>query len=989
MDEVEWARGVWAECFADSLGTNPLIESLPSERDSNAKITLPGMVAVLKRQRADELPYLELQDAALQATCSAGRAVPRPVHQQAHHLADGYLARLLTWVDGVPWAEVEVCADQLTLLGQLIADVDLSLADLPLSPEDCRILDRDFRWNMLQAADLIPALDLILDPQLRTTCASVLQEFGEHHLPTLQSMPWQVIHNDANDYNVIVRPDGSLGLIDFGDIVRAPRVVGLATAAAYAATRLANPARDVCSLIRGYHSRTALRPDELALLGGLIQVRLVMSVLNAAEQSAADPGNDYLLISQGVVPRTLAQLRAEDGRLTWFRFRDACGYDPNPVGQEIRQHLATVARRAQVIPMPERAERLGIVDWSATGSDPTTTDGLRALAEAHGFEVLLGRYGEERSIYADAAFDPHGASARTVHLGLDLFAPAGSPVYAPLDGTIEAFADNHQWLDYGPVIVLRHQTTSGTPFWTLMGHLSRESLANWQVGRQVQAGEQIATIGTEEENVGWPPHVHLQVLTDLCGMGLDVYGVAPRDEVSLWRGISPNPALLLGLGPGLDAHAPSPPAQLRAERSVRLSANLSLNYTSPVQVVRGAGAYLYDDRGRRYLDLVNNVAHVGHANPYVNARATEQADRLNTNTRYLHQTIIEYARNLAATLPDPLSVVFFVNSGSEANDLAIRLARAHTGSRGWLCLRHAYHGHTAAVIDVSPYKFLGPGGSGTPPQVRVAELPDAKGGAHRGPGAGAAYARDFATILGSLDEPLAGFICEGIVSSAGQVVLADGFLPAAYQQVRDAGGVCIADEVQIGMGRVGSHFWGFEVRGVVPDIVTMGKPIGNGHPLAAVVTTPQIASSFHNGMEYFNTFGGNPVSMAIGQAVLDVVQMQRLQSHAEQVGAYLRAGVTELARRHPLIADVRGHGLFIGVELLDEDGNPATAQMAWLLEDARDQGVFLSSDGPGSNVLKIKPPMVLQQADVDLFLEVLDGSLTRLTQLGSPGTVRS
>jgi len=783
----------------------------------------------------------------------------------------------------------------------------------------------------------------------------------------------QPIHNDANDYNVVVSHSGELGLIDFGDMVAAPRIVGLATAAAYAATRVPVPARDICALIRGYHQHVPLNTDELEVLGGLIQVRLAMSVINAAVQSAADPMNSYLTISQDVVPRTLRQLRSGDARLIWYRFRDACGYDPNPRGREIRQHLTMASPRSQVIAIPDDPARIGTLDWSVgrTGS-PTTVEDLESYGRAHDFAVLLGRYGEERDIYRDAAFDPLGDSARTVHLGLDLFCPSGTPVFAPLDGVIEAFADNHKWLDYGPVVTLRHQTSMGTPFWTLMGHLSRESMDGWEMGRQVRAGEQIATIGTPEENVGWPPHVHLQVLTDLCGMGLDVYGVAPRDEVSLWRGISPNPALLLGIDAGLDAHAPAPTAQIRSQRAVRLAANLSLNYRSPLQITRGNGAYLYDVQGRPYLDLVNNVAHVGHSHPYVNARAAEQAERLNTNTRYLHDIIVEYGRNLAATFPDPLSVLFFVNSGSEANDLAIRLARAHTRARGWISLRHAYHGHTASVIDISPYKFLGPGGSGAPGYVRVAELPDAFRGPHRGPGAGTAYARDLAHTLDSLDEPLAAFICEGIVSTAGQVTLADGFLVEAYRMVRQSGGICIADEVQIGMGRVGSHFWGFELHGVTPDIVTMGKPIGNGHPLAAVVTTPQIAASFHNGMEYFNTFGGNPVSMAIGQAVLDVVQQQRLQLHANEVGNYLRSGVTLLARRHPMIADVRGHGLFIGVELLHEDGRPATQATALLLERAKERGVLLSSDGPASNVLKIKPPLVSQIPDVDFFLEVRD-----------------
>ena len=325
-----------------------------------------------------------------------------------------------------------------------------------------------------------------------------------------------------------------------------------------------------------------------------------------------------------------------------------------------------------------------------------------------------------------------------------------------------------------------------------------------------------------------------------------------------------------------DAHPGLGGAEIIRQREVRLSRNLSLNFREPLHIVSGEGAYLYDADGRAYLDLVNNVAHVGHANPYVVQAGTRQMGILNTNTRFLHDAIVEYARGLVATLPDPLSVVFLVNSGSEANDLAIRIAQAHTGARGWLTLRHAYHGHTASVVEISPYKFLGRGGLGTPPHVRIVDLPGQPGGV------------DVAAALASLDQPLAAFIAEGIMSTAGQVTLPAGFLAEAYDVTRAAGGVCVADEVQIGLGRVGDAFWGFQLHGVVPDIVTMGKPLGNGHPLAAVVTTPSIAASFHNGMEYFNTFGGNPVSAAIGQAVLDVVLDSRLQAHARDLGGYLQ-----------------------------------------------------------------------------------------------------
>ena len=549
--------------------------------------------------------------------------------------------------------------------------------------------------------------------------------------------------------------------------------------------------------------------------------------------------------------------------------------------------------------------------------------------------------------------------------------PAGTQVFAPLDGVIEVFNNNSTKLDYGPVIILRHKTNDSIPFWTLYGHLSLDSMPDWQVGKVIKAGELIGRMGKEEENVGWPPHTHFQLLTDLCGMGIDIYGVAPQDEIALWRGISLNPNLILGINSGTDAHAQLSSKSIRSERRVVLSQNLSLNFKNPLNIVRGEGAYLFDENGRSYLDLVNNVAHVGHGNPRVVAAAAKQMAALNTNSRYLHQSIIEYGKALTSTLPDPLSVIFFVNSGSEANDLAIRLARAHTKAKGVVALRHGYHGHTQSVVEISPYKFLGKGGDGPPSHVGVAELPDIFRGRYTSPDATAKYLSNLKKTITGLKQPLSAFFSESIVSTAGQIVLPDGYLKSAFKMARQAGGVCVADEVQIGLGRVGDKFWGFELHDVVPDIVTMGKPLGNGHPLAAVVTTAEIANSFNNGMEYFNTFGANPVSAAIGQAVLEVVYDERLQLNAKEIGAYLMAGVAQLAKSNDLIADIRGHGLFIGVEFMLDEKTPATEKVADLMEYALSKGVLLSCDGPDNNVLKIKPPMIINKQDVDLFLNVL------------------
>jgi 4-aminobutyrate aminotransferase-like enzyme len=400
---------------------------------------------------------------------------------------------------------------------------------------------------------------------------------------------------------------------------------------------------------------------------------------------------------------------------------------------------------------------------------------------------------------------------------------------------------------------------------------------------------------------------------------------------------------------------------LEARRRL-LGRNLSIAYEKPLNIVRGEMQYLFDDEGRRYLDAYNNVAHVGHCHPKVVAAGQEQMALLNTNTRYLNDLIIRYAERLTATLPEPLSVCYFVNSGSEANELALRLARAHTKARDLIVLEHAYHGNTTTLIDISPYKHDGPGGDGPPAWVHKAPLPTTKDDAQ------------MVVNLATQWKPLCGFIAESMPSVAGQIILADGYLKNVYDAVRAAGGVCIADEVQTGLGRIGTHFCAFEKYGVVPDIVVLGKPIGNGHPIGAVITTPDIAGSFDNGMEFFSTFGGNNVSCAIGLAVLEVVQEEKLQSHALQVGEHLLSGLRDLQQRHEIIRDVRGSGLFLGVEL--RNGNaPATSEANRIVNRMREHGILFGTDGPSHNVLKIRPPMPFSIEDADLLISTLAETL--------------
>ena len=425
------------------------------------------------------------------------------------------------------------------------------------------------------------------------------------------------------------------------------------------------------------------------------------------------------------------------------------------------------------------------------------------------------------------------------------------------------------------------------------------------------------------------------------------------------------------------------PADEILERRRRfLSGALSLSHDPPLHIVRGEGAYLYDVDGRRYLDCVNNVAHVGHCHPRVVEAACRQMGELNTNTRYLHPAILEYAERLTGTLPEPLRVCFFVNSGSEAGELALRLARAHTGRREVVAVEGAYHGNTSSLVEISPYKFSGPGGSGKPEHVEVVPTPDPYRALLTGSeqDMGELYAAEVRRAVRRMaDEgrPPGAFFVEPLLSTPGYIVPPPGYLGLAFQAIREAGGVCVADEVQTGFGRVGSAFWGFHTEDAIPDIVTMGKPMGNGHPVGAVVTTPEVARSFETGMEWFSTFGGNPVSCTVGLAVLAVIEDEGLLQNALDVGSHLETSLRKLMADHEPVGDVRGMGLFLGVELVAdrETKEPAPELADRVVARARDRGVLLGTDGRWDNVLKIKPPMVFSRDDADRLVEVLDEAL--------------
>ena len=415
------------------------------------------------------------------------------------------------------------------------------------------------------------------------------------------------------------------------------------------------------------------------------------------------------------------------------------------------------------------------------------------------------------------------------------------------------------------------------------------------------------------------------------------------------------------------------------QRKRILSPSLCLSYNEPLHIIKGRRQYLYDADGNEFLDATNNIQHVGHCHPKVIETTLKQLKRLNTNTRYLDETILDYASLLIQKMPNKLDKVFFTNSGSESNDLALRLARNYLQNNETIVLDGAYHGHLTSLIEVSPYKYNGPGGFKPPGNVHALPIPDPFRGKYRGKDSGRKYAEEMNATLKRIKIPPT-FLSESIMGCGGQLIPPEGFMKKAYKLVKANKGLCIADEVQIGFGRMGDVFWGFESQNVVPDIVSLGKSIGNGHPLSVVITTKEIADRFNNGMEYFNSYGGNPVSCAIGKAVLEIIEEEELQKNAREVGIGLLKMLQELERKHEQIGDVRGKGLFLGVEIMEgsDYSQPSKEIANTIVNKMKDSGILLSTDGPDHNVIKIKPPMVFNFQNACQLAETLDRILLKI-----------
>ncbi len=990
----------WQGILRDEYGIKAALKPLDGEYDLNFMVSTSGGAGyVLKVMRPGcDAGLVEMQCAALDhiRQRAPNVAVPQviPTNSGAFYcqVSDPKGTKRQVWLQermaGVCYAEFEPKSlDLIRQLGCQIGGMDAALVDFQHP-----YLARNFKWKLPAGGWISDHLDVIEDADRKSALQEIAADFAAV-CPALRSMPSVAIHNDVNNYNILVTPSLTspslvTGLIDLGDMTSSPRICDLAIAGAYVVLDHPKPAAALAALVKGYHTKHPLSAIEADLIWPLLRMRLAVSVVNSAVEAMDNPGDPYVTISQAPAWRFLQRTDINAG-LVRARLRTACGLPATDGAVSVPAYLDNERGKfAQLFGFDLSEAPMGplSVAHSTTPRNPfdLPLDEARLVGQKYedSGKAWLGFYGEPRLIYTAEAFrnGPWKASnRRTVHLGVDVFAPAGSELFAPLDGVVEVVENRTDHLDYGGVVILRHKTPDGAPFYTLYGHLDPEALEQLKTGDRVTRGDSFCRLGDASQNGGWSPHVHFQLALTTDGMGHDWPGVGDPDEMELWGAICPNPAALLNLPDEKVAYQPQDKSAILADRQAHFGPNVKLSYTDPVMFLRGWRHHLFDEWGRPYLDAYNNVPHVGHAHPRIQVAAADQLLRINSNTRYLHPSQTAFATKILSKMPEPLSVCFFVNSGTEANELALRLARAHAGGKDMITPDHGYHGNTTGAIDISAYKFNKPGGVGQADWVHLVEVADEYRGSFRrdDPDRAAKYAGLVDRALADISNrggKLAGWICETFPSVGGQIIPPAGYLAEVYQKIRAAGGVCIADEVQTGLGRLGDYYFAFEQQQALPDIVVLGKPIGNGHPLGVLVTTPEIAKSFAQGPEYFSTFGGSTLSCRMGKEVLDIVDDEGLQDNAARMGRVLLDGLRGLQDKHAVIGDVRGIGLFVGVELVTSRATlePATGIADYVLNRMREERILIGTEGPDANILKIRPPLTIDAEDIGMLVETLD-----------------
>ncbi len=883
--------------------------ALPSERDQNFHLRTDRGELVLKVAGPSESDaVLDLQDRAL--AWIAGRDPSLPVPRLVAKSADGR-TRLLTYLPGTILAEAAPRDPALlSRAGNLLGRLDVALAGFAHPAA----AGRDLAWNPERAGDVIGRhAGAIADPARRELVGHFTRLFESSVRPRLPALPRSVIHNDANDYNLLVGAPTAApgerpitGILDFGDMVEAWTVCELSVAVAYAIFGQADPLAAAKRVVGGYHAARPLSEAELEAVWPLAALRLCTSVCLSAHRRTAEPDNAYLLVSEAPAWEALARMREVHPRFAHYVLRNACGLPPCPQTPAIEAWLAANRREMGRV-VDADLSRAVVFDLSISSpefrtpaetlSTATMTPRLFTRMREAGTPVGIGRYDEARLVYGGDAFAGSAGEhpeRRTVHIAVDLFMEPGSPVFAPLPGRVHAVRDNAARFDYGPTVILEHAPEGAPRFYTLYGHLTPDSLAGLAPGAPVSRGQRIGSIGAPPGNGDWPPHVHFQIVTDMLDRDGDFHGVGSASERAVWLSLSPDPNLVLAL-PGSPFRAPSEdPARIREERRRRLGPSLSLAYRAPLEIVRGAGTFLYDHTGRAFLDMVNNVAHVGHAHP----RVVEAGAAADDGPEHQH------------AIPAPVDRALRRTSRRDAAGAAVRLllrvlrergqrARASPGARAH---RPARGGRRRGRL---PRQHAGPRRR-QPVQVRRARA----AAAGRRTCASSRCRTTTAACIAAKTRRAPGSSRrtspkraprssgDGLARSSARACCP----AAARSSCRPATSprptgtrARPAPSASPTRSRSASAAWAAASgasrrRASCPTSSRWASRSATATRSRAVVTTPEIAAAFANGMEYFNTFGGNPVSCEIGLAVLDVIRDERLQERA------LRRGRTPAGR---------------------------------------------------------------------------------------------
>jgi 4-aminobutyrate aminotransferase-like enzyme/Ser/Thr protein kinase RdoA (MazF antagonist) len=951
----------------DAFGFVGTVTELGSNQDRNFLVGVDGARYVLRISNPAFSPAeLAAQDAAMAHLQHAGLDVPIVIegldgelHQFVEVHEQTLIARLLTFVEGEPLAADDVLSlAQVRALGDASATIAAGLADFTHPG-----MDRVTQWDLRVASEVVYALiGHVASAGKRAAVGAATERARARVDPVRGGLRIQAIHGDITDDNV-VRAEGEgssavTGVIDFGDVAEGWLVAELA--ATCASVLHHNHARplDVLDAIAAFTERVTLTDQEIVALWPLVVFRTAVLVVSGEQQVALDGDNEYAdenRRSEWVAFETATRLDFDEMEaLIAWRVRDAHSPETDPIGEY-----------ALVAELPAAAQLdLSVTSLAFDGGswlDPGI-DRQLASAMCDTFGAATTRYGEYR--LTRAALDTAGEVA-TLALGVELYLPPGTPVIAPVDGAIREADD---------AVVL---VAADYDVW--MTGLDRASRGD----ELVIAGQVIGIVasGAAPDEPGDATTTDVACLTVHVSRARGTrppFFVRPSTE-ALWRRVCPDPSGLLGIPVAAAEWATDALLESRDATFARVQEHY---YEHPPQIERGWRHHLIDVRAQTYVDMVNNVSGVGHAHPRLVEAVADQWSLLNTNSRFHYAELARFTSRLAELAPDPLDTVFLVNSGSEAVDLAIRLAQAYTGHSTMLAVREAYHGWTVGADAVSSSIGDNPRALETRPDwVHLVESPHSYRGKHRGADSGAHYVADFAADLRMLDDQgkgIAGFIAEPVFGNAGGVLLPAGYLEETYAEVRRRGGLCIADEVQVGYGRLGEYFWGSTQQGVVPDIITVAKAMGNGHPLGAVITRGDIAERFANEGSMFSSAGGSPVSCRVGLTVLDIMDDESLQENASIVGAHLKGRLEDLGERFELIGAVYGMGLYLGVELVLDRSTlePATAVAAQVCDALLKEGCIMQPTGDYKNVLKIKPPLCLTIESADFFADALERVLS-------------